>query len=147
MSDAEERTQAGQAHSEHDSAPAPEEEVLRAVGQLLGEGSGLARDYLDLLAVEGQLAGRSLVLMLALAVALGILLVAAWIFLSLAGVAWMVESGTMTGAQAFLASTAAHVLLGLLIWLAVRRLSRNLVFGGFREALNSGKSSGAGSKS
>jgi hypothetical protein len=135
MSESDDRAMVDQEHSEPDTPPAHEEEMLRAVGQLLGESSGLARDYLDLLAVEGQLAGRSLVLMVALAVALGITLVAAWIFLSLAGSIWLVELDVLTGAQAMLAVTVAHVVLALLIWVVVRRLSRNLVFGGFREAL------------
>lgn len=110
--------------------------MLRSAGQMLGEGRELLRDYLDLLAVEGQLAGRSLVLMLALAICLAIVLVAAWMFLTLSGVMWLTDLGLLSVVQALLAGAGAHLVLALLIWFSVRRLSRNLVFGGFREALD-----------
>jgi hypothetical protein len=136
MSDPEDRQNSERHRSETGTASPPEEEALRAAGRMLAEGRELARDYLDLLAVEGQLAGRSLVLMLALAIALGIVLVAAWIILNLAGVMWMVESETLSASQALLTSAVAHLVMALLIWLSVRHLSRNLVFGGFRRALH-----------
>ena len=109
--------------------------MLHSAGQMLGEGRALVRDYLDLLAVEGQLAGRSLVLMLALAICLALVLVAAWIFLTLSGAMWLVQREWLTAAQALLTGAGAHVLAGLAIWLWVRRLSGNLVFAGFREAI------------
>ncbi len=135
MSETDDRSQPDPDRSDSSSAPAPEEEILRAAGHMLGEGRALVRDYLDLLAVEGQLAGRSLVLMLALAVALGLVLVSTWIFLNLAGVMWLVESEFMNTFQALLISAGAHAALALLIWFAVRHLSRNLVFSGFRKVL------------
>lgn len=135
MSETDDRSQADRERDDSASAPAPEEEVLRAAGHMLGEGRELAQDYLDLLAVEGQLAGRSLVLMLALAIVLGVLLVAAWIFLNLAGAMWAVDNDMLGASAAFLLVTAAHVVAALLAWLAVRHLAGNLVFGGFRRAL------------
>jgi hypothetical protein len=127
----------GRSAADQDRAgPAPEEEMLRSAGRMLGEGRELLRDYLDLLAVEGQLAGRSLVLMLALSICLAIVLVAAWIFLTLSGVMWLTDLGLLSVAQALLAGAVAHLVLALLIWFSVRHLSRNLVFGGFRETLD-----------
>ena len=120
---------------------------MRAAGHMLGEGRALVRDYLELLAVEGQLAGRSLVLMVALAVVLGIVLVSTWIFLNLAAVMWLVESEFMSTFQALLAGAGAHVVLALLIWFAVRHLSRNLVFGGFRKTLEHNQSASDGASS
>jgi len=114
---------------------------LRSAGQALGEGLELGRDYLDLLAVEGQLAGRSLVLMLTLAIVLGVVLVAAWIALNMAGVMWLVERDVLSASQALLGSAVAHLTLAGLAWLSVRHLSRNLVFSGFRQALHRNDSS------
>ncbi len=133
MSDSDEwpRSGAGRAGE----SPSSEDEMLRCAGQMLGEGRALVQDYLDLLAVEGQLAGRSLVLMLALAICLALVLVAAWIFLTLSGAMWLVQREWLTAAQALLAGAGAHVLAALAIGLWVRRLSGNLVFAGFREAI------------
>jgi len=103
---------------------------------LFATGSALSRDYLDLLAVEGRLAGRSLVLMLALGIALALLLVATWIFLTLAASALLIDIGWLNPWQALLAVAVAHAGLALLAWLVVRRLSDNLVFSGLRSALD-----------
>ncbi|MCC5865717.1 MAG: hypothetical protein JJU31_11400 [Wenzhouxiangella sp.] len=113
----------------------PEQQALAALQALFATGSALCQDYLDLLAVEGRLAGRSLVLMLALGIALGLLLVAAWIFFTLAASALLIEIGWLNPWQALLAVAIAHVGLALLAWVAVRRLSDNLVFSGLRSAL------------
>lgn len=120
---------------ENTQAAPPEQQALAALQALLATGSALGRDYLDLLAVEGRLAGRSLVLMLALGIALGLLLVAAWIFFTLAASALLVDIGWINRWQALLAVAIAHVGLALLAWVVVRRLSGNLVFSGLRSAL------------
>lgn len=147
MSEADDRAQPDRNDSGSSASAAPEEDVLRAAGHMLGEGRALVRDYLELLAVEGQLAGRSLVLMAALAITLGLVLVSIWIFLNLAGVVWMVESEFMSLFQALLTSAGAHAVVALLIWFAVRHLSRNLVFGGFRKALEHDDSARDGASS
>ena len=147
MPETDDRSQPDRDRSDSSSAPAPEEETLRAAGHMLGEGRALVQDYLELLAVEGQMAGRSLVLMLALAVVLGLVLVSTWIFLNLAGVMWLVESEFMSTFQALLVSAGAHAVLALLIWFAVRHLSRNLVFGGFRKTLEHNQSASDGASS
>jgi hypothetical protein len=118
-----------------ESAPAPETQALEALQNLLGNGAGLARDYLDLLAIEGRLAGRSLVLMLALSLVLALLLVSAWLFFGLAASAWLIEQQWLSVWQAMLSAALAHALMAWLAWLAVRRLSNNLGFGAFRKAL------------
>lgn len=123
---------AGQAEAE-----SPENKALAALRDLIATGSDLTGDYLELLAVEGRLAGRSLVLMLALGITLALLLVGAWIFLGLATTAWLIEVGLLSTWQALLAVALAHIAMALLAWLTVRRLSDNLVFGGLRSALRS----------
>jgi hypothetical protein len=122
--------------ADHPADPkAPETQALEALGGLLGKSADLVRDYLDLLSIEGRLAGRSLVLMLALGIAVALFLVSGWLLLSLAASAWLIEHEWLTIWQAILASALAQALMGLLAWLVIRRLSNNLGFDGFRAAL------------
>jgi len=120
---------------EQAEAASPANKALAALRELLATGSDLAGDYLELLAVEGRLAGRSLVLMLALGIALALLLVGAWIFLALAATTLLIELGLLRPWLALLAVALAHLAMALLAWLTVRRLSDNLVFSGLRASL------------
>jgi hypothetical protein len=117
------------------SQASAETRALAALKALFDSSSGLARDYLDLLAIEGRLAGRSLALILALALALALLLVAGWLFLGLAAAAWLIEHQWLNLWQAMLVTALAQLLMAALTWLVIRRLSNNLVFSGFRAAL------------
>lgn len=114
---------------------APETRALEQLAELIGAGADQARDYLALLAVEGRLAGRSLVLMLALGIVLALLLVSAWLFLNLAAALWLMDQQAWAPWQAVLVAAVAHAALAGLAWLAIRRLSHNLGFAGLRASV------------
>lgn len=99
--------------------------------------AGLLRDFLELLAVEGRLAGRSLAAMLMLAVALALLLVSVWLFTVAALGFWLIDSGLLSATVSLLVVAAFNAVLALLAWLFIVRLSRNLMFREFLGALAS----------
>lgn len=111
----------------------PETEAVEELKGLAREGSAMVQDFLQLLAVEGRLAGRSLAAMLMLAVALGVLVVCAWTFMAGAAGLWLIEQDILYPSQAMLAIGGLNLVLAVLAWLLIVRLSRNL---GFREFLS-----------
>jgi hypothetical protein len=118
-----------------DQAKAPETRALESLAGLIGAGADQLRDYLALLAVEGRLAGRSLVLMLAFGIVLAVLIISVWLFASLAGALWLMDQQAWAAWQAVAVGALAHAVLAGLVWLTIRRLSNNLGFSGLRHSL------------
>lgn len=116
-------------------AKAPETQALESLAGLIGAGADQLRDYLDLLAVEGRLAGRSLVLMLALGIVLAILIISVWLFASLAGALWLMDQQGWAAWQAVGVGALGHAVLACLVWLTIQRLSNHLGFSGLRTSL------------
>jgi hypothetical protein len=112
-----------------DSSREPSEEA-RAVEELRGlieTTSNMARDFLELLALEGRLAGRSLALILGCGLVLAVLVPATWTLLNFALGLWLVGMGALSAPLALLLFAVANIALGFLLWLYIRRLSKNLV--------------------
>jgi hypothetical protein len=105
--------------------------ALEDFQQLLRTGSSLTQDFLELLAIESRLAGRSLALIVNLAVAMGLLLAGSWLLLSVAAALWLTAQGVaeLPATLAIIALGNAIVVIGL--WWAIHRLSGNLAFPGF----------------
>ncbi len=121
------------ARAQPDSSP--ESEAVQELRAMLRGLSAIGRDYLELLAVEGRLAGRSLVAMVLLGVVLALLLVSSWFFVAAATGLWFVQTGVLDPPLALLATAGVNILLACLVWLAIRRISRNLEFRGIIESL------------
>lgn len=94
----------------------------------------LAGDLAELLALEARLAGVSLVAMLVLGMAAGMLLVAGWLLVQLGVAWWLREAGVAVG-HSLLALGAVNVAIGWCCWLLVRRRGRHLTFASTRAAL------------
>ncbi|MBK9606829.1 MAG: phage holin family protein [Betaproteobacteria bacterium] len=88
---------------------------------------GLAHDHLQLAALETQRAGKSLVTMIASAVAAGLLLVTAWLGLMAAGAVGLVALGLHPG-PALLLVAVLNVAAAYLLYALIRRSSRDLRF-------------------
>lgn len=114
-----------------------EKDVLNRVQAMLHSGSAVANDLMELLATESRLAGRSLGVMLMLAVMMGLLLVSVWLFLVSALGVWMVNAGFLSPVASLLLVAAINAGLALLVWFLFVRLSRNLTFEEFFGALRS----------
>jgi hypothetical protein len=114
--------------------PSAEENAAAEIKEISRLGVGIARDFLELLSVESRLAGRSLALMLAIAVALALSVVSAWLLLIGAIAFFLVGQGTITAPVALVLAGLGNVLTALIAWLIIRRLSHNLGFPGVREA-------------
>ena len=109
-------------------AAAPAEAGLLAIVQALWHDlRGLAHDHLQLAALETQRAGKSLVLMVAFAVAAALLMASAWLGLLGAGAWWLVASGLNPGA-ALLLVAALNIAAALVLYLMIRRSSAHLRF-------------------
>lgn len=136
MSQAPEHGHADSAESASAEAkePAPESQVAAELQGMIREGSGMIHDLLKLLAVEGRLAGRSLALMLMLAVLTALFVVTSWVFLAATLALWMVEMAWLSLPASALVLALGNALLGLLVWLWIRHLSANLGFPAFVQA-------------
>ena len=102
-----------------------------SVSELLG---GLWRSMIaeiggtaELLATESRLAAMSIAAMLGLAVASVAFVLATWLGLAAALSLWLVGLG-LAPAAVLLGVAAANLLLAWIAWLAIRALSRNLLF-------------------
>ena len=95
----------------------------------------LVGEITDLLGIEARLAGRSLALMLALAIVLALLLVSVWLLLCAAGAMWLIHAELLNAPLALLAVGGVNAVMALLVWWALSRLSGNLSFRGFRQVL------------
>ena len=112
-----------------------------SVSELLG---GLWRSMIaeiggtaELLATESRLAAMSIAAMLGLAVASVAFVLATWLGLAAALSLWLVGLG-LAPAAVLLGVAAANLLLACLAWLAIRALSRNLLFRRTRDRLRPG---------
>ena len=84
--------------------------------------------------LEARLAGLSLSVMLAMALAMGLLACAAWVLLNLAFAFWLTELGLHVSLALF-AAAALNVIATLLLWHGVKGQSRGLQFTATRKAL------------
>lgn len=105
--------------------------ALEDLQQLLRTGSSLTQDFVDLLAIEGRLAGRSLALMVNLAVAMGLLLAGSWLLLGIAAAVWLTAQGMAELPAALALIALGNAVVVLVLWWAIHRLSGDLAFPGF----------------
>jgi membrane protein implicated in regulation of membrane protease activity len=113
--------------------------LLDEVLALSGELRELARDQLQLVALETKLAAQSLMTMVAVAVAAGLLLVTAWLGLMGTLVWWLASLGVAIW-LALIAVTVLNLLAAVVAYRVIDRRSRNL---GFPATLRSLRSLGA----
>ena len=99
-------------------------DTVQAVWQDL---RGLARDQLELAALETRRAGKSLALIVVYAVGIALLLVTAWLGLMAAGVLWLTEIGC-NGSLAVLGAVALNIGAAVGLFTLIRSNSRNLGF-------------------
>lgn len=105
------------------SGPGLFDEVQRVWQEL----SGLARDQLQLAALETRLAGISLVTMIAAGVIVAVLVVSAWLGLIAAAIVLLVGTGLAIGVALAL-GVAANLVLALLLANMIRIKSENLLW-------------------
>lgn len=102
-----------------------------SVGGLLGDAARSAvaeiRGGVELVATEGRLAALSLAAMLAMALAAVVFIIATWLALAAALTVWLVSLG-YSAVVVLLGVAAANLLLAWLAAIAIRALSRNLLF-------------------
>ncbi len=128
---------AAAAKPEPPSAEQAAEGAARPLLNLLADTSALFGDLAELLATEGEMAGRALVAMLALAALIGLLLASTWLLLNAALAAWLLIVFPDLPAPLLLLGLAATQLLATaLAWLLMRRVSRDLGFRGFSGAVS-----------
>ena len=101
--------------------------LLDIAQQLWHDLYGLAHDHLLLAALETQRAGRSLVDMIAYAVAAGILLASAWLGLMATGALWLIDSG-LNARWALLLVVALNIAAAYVLSMMIRRRSHQLRF-------------------
>jgi hypothetical protein len=137
-SDGREAGEQGQAASDEAQQPEDQERdesgegpALEDFQQLLRTGSSLTQDFLELLAIEGRLAGRSLALMVNLAVAMGLLLAGTWLLLGVAVALWLSAQGVAELPAALLMIALGNAVVVLVLWWAIHRVSGNLAFPAF----------------
>jgi Putative Actinobacterial Holin-X, holin superfamily III len=88
----------------------------------------LAREQLELLSLEAQVATRSVIVMLASAVAVGVLLVTVWLAL-VAALVWLLrDGGGVSPLQGLLMVAALNLVAGGVLVVLIRRHWRNLGF-------------------
>ncbi len=97
----------------------------------------LAGDTVDLLAVELELAARSLALLIALSLLLATLGVFIWILLLAALGAYLKTGPELSWFSMFLVLALVNGFLGFLLWLFMTRLARRLGLPGFRASIRS----------
>ncbi|MFU8830948.1 MAG: phage holin family protein [Wenzhouxiangella sp.] len=108
--------------------PSAEARAVDELRELIDTASNMARDFLELLALEGRLAGRSLALIVGGGLVLALLVPATWTLLNFALGLWLTSAGILSAPLALLLFAIANIVLGILLWLWIRRLSKNLVF-------------------
>lgn len=108
---------------------------LEDLAALARTGTGMAREMLDLVAIEFELAARSLVLMIALALALGGMTILAWLLGLAALGSFLHQTIGLDWAWVFVSLLLVNGLVGLLLWVGVRRLSVRLGLPGVRAVI------------
>jgi hypothetical protein len=104
-------------------------------GELIRAIQAFINDSLTLLALEGQLALISLIVMVAAGMFAAILAVSVWLFVLAAIAVKLVGSG-WPWAGVLLCVAVANSILIFICWLLIRRLSRNLLFAATRRNLH-----------
>lgn len=89
---------------------------------------GLVHDHFELAALETQRAGESLVAMVVAGMLVAGLLLSAWLGLMGAVVLALTSRGVMTTGSALLAEVAVNLLVALVLWRVIARLSHRLRF-------------------
>ncbi len=107
--------------------PPRKPELLEDFKSLWHEVLGLAHDQLMLAALETKLAGRSLVIMIAIGVMIAILLISAWLGVMGAVVLWLTGIG-LAGSIAMLIAAAANLVAAFILYGVIRGQSRHLQF-------------------
>ena len=90
--------------------------LLDYVRALLRETRELARDHLELAALEAQRASATLTRLLVAAVVISILVVSAWLALVAGGIVWATASGVSWPVALLLGAGVNLVVAGLLAW-------------------------------
>jgi Putative Actinobacterial Holin-X, holin superfamily III len=94
----------------------------------------LAREQFALASLEAKLATRSVVVMIAAAVAVGVLLVSVWLAL-VAALVWSLLGIGLTPLWALLSMAVLNLLAGWVLVAVIRRHGRNLGFPATRRSL------------
>jgi uncharacterized membrane protein YqjE len=104
-------------------APFPKE-----AGLLWHDLRGLAHDHFELAALETQRAGESLVAMVVAGMLVAGLLLSAWLGLMSAAVLALTNHGVMETGSALLVAVCVNLLVALVLWRVIARLSHRLRF-------------------
>ena len=89
---------------------------------------GLAHDHFELAALETQRAGESLVAMVVAGMLVAGLLLSAWLGLMSAAVLALTSHGVMETGSALLVAVFVNLLVALVLWRVIARLSHRLRF-------------------
>jgi uncharacterized membrane protein len=107
------------------------------LGVLVGATVGMMRDAADLVAIELEMAARSLVVMIVLAIVLAGIAVMAWLLILAAMGAYLSEGPGLDWPWVFLVLGLINLGVGVLVWFAVRHFAVRLGFPGVRAILQS----------
>lgn len=102
--------------------------LLDEARSILAGFKDLTQDRVRLAALETRLAGQSAVRMLIAGVVAAVLAIATWLALVGAGVVALVAYAGLAPVVALLVAAAANGLAAFALYVAARRLSRNLAF-------------------
>lgn len=108
--------------------------VQNAVG-LAQAGLALLGDAADLLAVELELAARSLALLIALSLLLAALGVFIWVLLLAALGAFLKTGPDLSWLSMFMVLALVNTVVGIIVWQFMSRLARRLGLPGFRASM------------
>jgi hypothetical protein len=108
--------------------------VFDNVSALSRDVEQLAREQLALASLEAKLATRSVIVMIAAAVAVGVLLVSVWLAL-VAALVWALFGAGLTPLWALLSVAMVNLLAGWALVAVIRRHGRNLAFPATRRSL------------
>ncbi len=101
---------------------------------------GLAHDRLELAGLETQRAGESLVAMVVAGMLVAGLLLSAWLGLLGAGILALTSRGVMATGSALLLAVAVNLVVALILWRVIGRLSHRLRFPANTRSLEPGSS-------
>lgn len=126
-----------------DGEPAAPPSLSAQVGQIRDDLEAQVRDFARLWMLEGELAVRSLVRLLALALAAVVLVVTAWIFAALAVAVWIIRTGQAPEALLIVIALLTVGIAGL-AWRMVDRTLHRDWFPATRRRLGLGHPTGRG---
>jgi uncharacterized membrane protein YqjE len=89
---------------------------------------GLAHDHFELAALETQRAGESLVAMVVAGMLVAGLVLSAWLALMSVAVLALTNRGVMEAGSALLVAVCVNLLVALVLWRVIARLSHRLRF-------------------